>query len=126
MASLLRLDIILPSYFYGRTFLEQLQAWRLRPPTDFSLTPGNSDPQPDDTARKGAAPSGVNCTSTPRLSAGLGKSFNPAFARQAVEQRSVIAPGSTESTVFSSTGGNTYFATNGAEHAKLGRGNIHR
>ena len=35
-------------FFLRQDLLEQLlQAWRLRPPTDFSLTPGvTSDPQP--------------------------------------------------------------------------------
>ena len=42
------------SYFYGRTFLSSCSSMATSSADRFSLTPGvTSDPQPDDTARKG-------------------------------------------------------------------------
>ena len=125
MASLLRLDIILPLLiFTAGTFLSSCSSMATSSADRFSLTPGvTSDPQPDDTARKGLRRR-VNCTSTPRLSAGLGnRSIQPLHARRSSMR--VIAPGRRKAR-FSAQQGNTYFATNGAEPAKLGRGNIHK
>ena len=83
------------SCLHGKDLLEQLlKHGDFRPPTDFSLTPGvTSDPQPDDTALPKGPPSGVNCTSTPRLSAGLGNRSNPAFLHARRSSMRVIAPG---------------------------------
>ena len=93
MASLLRLDIIYLFLFLRQDLLEQLfQAWRLRPPTDFSLTPGvTSDPQPDDTARKGCAVR-RQLHQHAALVSGLGnRSIQPLHARRSSMR--VIAPG---------------------------------
>ena len=90
------------SYFYGRTFLSVAQAWRLRPPTDFSLTLVPSDPQPDDTARKGLRRP-ASTANTPRLSAGLGnRSIQP--LHQAVEHARHRAQVDDQARFFSSAG----------------------
>ena len=72
------------SYFYGRTFLSSCSSMATSSADRFSLTPGvTSDPQPDDTARKGLRRPAS--TAPARRACQRGWVTVPAFARQAVE-----------------------------------------
>ena len=111
------------SYFCRQDLLEQLLMATSSADRFFVNSRVTSDPQPDDTARKG-----------------LRRPASTAPARRACQRGWVTVQSSLWPPVeharhrarvdgkhgFQLNGGNTYFATNGAEHAKLGRGNIHR
>ena len=91
------------SYCYGRTFLRSCSSMATSSADRFLLTPGvTSDPQPDDTARKGL-----------RRLASTAPAHRACQRGWVTVQSSLYTPGgrayassrgSTESTVFSSTG----------------------
>ena len=90
------------SYFYGRTFLSSCSSMATSSADRFFVNSWcNFDPQPDDTARKGRRPAS---TAPARRACQRGWVTVQSSLCTPGGRACVIAPGSTESTVFSSTG----------------------